>query len=411
MIVTKTMKLHIKPDETDKPALAKTMEQFRLALNDVSAYVFDHHFPLKWTDLSKILYSDIRSQFKLKSQMTQSVFRTVCARYKSVQTQLKHHPFSYKDEDGKWHFIKKTLEWLYKPIYFSRPQVDLVRGRDYSFVENGTMLSLNTLDGRIKVAFDVPECFSAYFDGTWSFGTGKVVTLKDNWYFHIPMTREMPDSFDAHRPNHVVGLDRGLRFLATAYDEKGKTSFFDGKAVLKKRAAFDQTRAELQAKGTKSAKRKLKAISGRENRYMTDVNHQLSKTLVDRYGKDTLFVIEDLTGVSFADENLSKRSKQGRHETRSWTFYQLEQFLTYKAQEAGSDVLIVPADYTSQRCPKCGRIRQENRDHIRHAYICDACGYRSNDDRVGAMNLYELGTMYVSGDNHPRFGTRCDKDS
>ena len=81
----------------------------------------------------------------------------------------------------------------------------------------------------------------------------------------------------------------------TIYDEKGNTGFYSGKEILKKRTSFLKVRAELQSKGTKSAKRKLKAISGRENRWMTDVNHRLSKTLVNRYGRNTLFVIEDLT--------------------------------------------------------------------------------------------------------------------
>jgi IS605 OrfB family transposase len=139
---------------------------------------------------------------------------------------------------------------------------------------------------------------------------------------------------------------------------------------------------------------------------MSDVNHQISKTLVNRYGSNALFVIEDLTGVSFDEQNLSHHKAKGRNELRSWTFYQLEQFLTYKAVEAGSYVIKVPADYTSQRCPKCGRIHKENRNHDTHEYICDACGYRSNDDRVGAMNLYTLGTLYVSGDSNPRFGPR-----
>ena len=42
-------------------------------------------------------------------------------------------------------------------------------------------------------------------------------------------------------------------------------------------------------------------------------------------------------------------------------------------------------------------------------YICDSCGYRSNDDRISAMNLYELGKTHVSGDTHPRFGKRKTK--
>ena len=138
---------------------------------------------------------------------------------------------------------------------------------------------------------------------------------------------------------------------------------------------------------------------------MSDGNHRISKTLVDVYGEGTLFVLEDLTGVSFAEQNL-KGSKKHNREIRSWSFYQLEQYLSYKAMENGSMVIKVPAGYTSQRCPKCGRIHKENRHHKIHEYICGSCGYRSNDDRTGAMNLYVPGTMYVSGDTNPRFGSR-----
>lgn len=214
---------------------------------------------------------------------------------------------------------------------------------------------------------------------------------------------------DTSKPAHIVGIDRGLRFLAVSYDEKGNTGFIDGKGITRKRDTFNAVRAQLQAKGTKSAKRALKRISGRENRWMSDVNHQVSKALTRQYGGRTLFVIEDLTGVSFNERNLSGRNNKGRNGTRSWAFYQFEQYLAYKAKASGSAVIKVPADYTSQRCPKCGRIHKENRNHAIHEYICDSCGYRSNDDRISAMNLYELGKTHVSGDTHPRFGKRKTK--
>ena len=257
--------------------------------------------------------------------------------------------------------------------------------------------------------FDIPDCFEKYFDGSWSFGTGKIVSLLGKWYFHIPMTKTTDEGLTPDNVKHVVGLDRGLRFIVTGYDEGGNTTFISGKDVMAKRDRFQKVRDELQAKGTKSAKRALKRISGRENRWISDVNHQISKTLVDRYGSGTLFAVEDLAGVSFSEENLSNRTKKQRKDLRTWSFYQLEQFLTYKAEAVGSEVLEVKPDYTSQRCPKCGRILKANRHHEIHEYICDCCGYRSNDDRVGAMNIQLLGTMYLSRDMHPRFGARKEK--
>ena len=405
----KTMKLLIQPGKGEKLLLTELTQVYASACDYISEYIFNHEFPLNFMKVQEALYDEIRSSYGLKAQMTISAFKTVTARYKTVKEQLFNTPYKYQDETGKWQYVTRTLEWLMKPVRFKRPQADLIRGRDYSFVFDKTTgerrLSLNTLGKRIRVPFVVPDNFSEYFDGTWNFGTGKIVSLNGNWYFHIPMTKDVPDSTAETAPSHVVGIDRGLRFLATVYDETGKTAFISGKKVLEKHEQFEQVRAQLQSKGTKSAKRVLKRISGRENRWMSDVNHQISKTLTDKYGPNTLFVIEDLTGVSFDEKNLNRGSK-GNRELRSWPFYQLEQYLTYKAIETGSTVLKVKPDYTSQRCPKCGRIRKENRHHDLHEYICDSCGYRSNDDRIGAMNIQQLGTMYVSGDNHPRFGVR-----
>ena len=409
-VLTKTMKLHIHPDQEAVKLFKELTACYCDACEMISGYVFNNGFPLNFMYLQEKLYDYVRQNTKLKSQMTISAFKTVTARYKTVNEQLQQCPYKYQDEKGKWQSIPRTLEWLREQVHFKRPQADLVRNRDYSFVENGTMLSINTLGKRVKVKFDVPKCFEDYFktEAGWSFGTAKLASLNGQWYLHPPATKPLNDSEADTSPTHVVGIDRGLRFLATTYDEKGVVSFFSGKEILERRSRINDLRAELQAKGTKSAKRVLKRISGRENRWMTDVNHQVSKTLVDTYSAGTLFVMEDLVGISFSERLLANRNTEGRNELRSWSFYQLEQFLTYKASERGSLVLKVPADYTSQRCPKCGRIHKASRHHDIHEYICDACGYRSNDDRVGAMNLYTLGTMYVSGDQHPRFGSRKD---
>lgn len=412
MDVVKTMKLLMHVDEADIPKLEKLTSQYADACTYVSQYVFDHGFILNFMTLQDALYHDVRDKYGLKSQFAISVMKTVTARYKTLKELLYQNPYRYKDENDKWQTIPKTLEWLQHPIVFHRPQADLVRGRDYSFVKvNGqTMLSLNTLDKRIRASFEMPDAFDKYFDGSWKFGGGKIVSLKGNWYFHISMTKSDVPEFSNDAVQHVVGIDRGLRFLATTYDEAGKATFYDGKPIMAKRDTFQKTRSELQSKGTKSAKRALKRISGRENRWMTDINHQVSKTLVQKYGADTLFVIEDLAGVSFCDENLGNRNTDGHRELRSWAFYQFEQFLTYKAHAVGSEVLKVKPDYTSQRCPKCGRIHKENRNHALHEYVCDCCGYRSNDDRIGAMNIQLLGTMYISGDANPRFGVRKETD-
>ena len=399
--ITQTIKVQFKVSSSaDATALSNTIEQYRQACQKVSQYVFDHEFELRQVKLHQVLYRPLREAFKLRSQMTQSVFRTVKARYDAIQTQMKKRPCRYQDDQGKWQQTPKDLTWLWQPVQFRRPQLDLVRGRDWSVKKDGN-LSLNTLQGRIVVIPVPTDHWESYFDGPWKLGTAKVVRSGRKWYLHISVSKVVPD-YDKAQTTHVVGIDRGLRFLTTVYDETGHTSFLDGQAILRTRRKFKHLRSELQSKGTKATKRKLQQLRQRENRWMTDINHRISQALVNRFGPQTLFVIEDLTNVRFATERVAK---DRRYETVSWAFYQLEEFLTYKANAMGSHVLKVAANYTSQRCPKCTVIVKEQRHHESHEYQCQ-CGYRSNDDRIGAMNIQQLGYQWLAGQKHPKYHLR-----
>ena len=401
---TVTIKVKLKLEDSKiSDSFKQTMEQYRQACNYISQYIFDHDFVLGQNKLSKALYQDIRQRFGLKSQMTQSAIRNVVARYRTVKTQLSQKPYRYdsgeKDDRGRavWKSAKRDLTWLWKPVYFKRPQVDLQRNRDWSILKNGQM-SLNTINQRVKVT---PVChgFDQYMDHTWKFGIAKLLHEDNKWMLHISATKELPD-VDLTEINNVVGLDRGLRFITNSYDSHGKSLFFNGKQLTAKRTHYKKLRAQLQSKGTKSAKRRLKKIGQRENRWMTDVNHQITKTLVEYYGPKTLFVLEDLTNVRKVTEKVRKNQ---RYEQVSWAFYQFEQDLIYKSNLNQCLVLKVDAHYTSQRCPKCGQIRKANRDHDNHVYVCQYCGYSSNDDRIGAMNIQQLGIQYVSGVQEPHY--------
>jgi IS605 OrfB family transposase len=394
-----TAKVRLYPSQEQATQFKAVTKEYQRLCNLVSQWYFDNYCRVNRKKFNQEMYHYLRVESKdINSAMVQSTYRTVEARYKTVRQQLFQHPYHFQDKNtGKWYRFNRDLGWLYKPIKFSRPQADYVRNLNYSFVEQGSKISMNVLGQRIKVAFN--GNYLNFFDPNYKLGTAKLVQLKSHWFLHIPVTIET-DEWKKEHNQHIVGIDRGLRFLATTYDEQGKTSFFNGKTVMHKRDTYQKIRADLQAKGTKSAKRRLKKLSGRENRWISDVNHCLSKTLVQKFGANTLFVLEDLTGVSFERTNLPKTL---RNQNSSWAFYQLEQFLTYKAHLNNSEVVEVSAAYTSQRCPKCRTIKKSNRNHKLHEYHCTNCGYRSNDDRIGAMNIQLLGTQYISGQEQPKF--------
>lgn len=405
MELTLTAKIRLYPTAEQALQFKAVTVAYQCLCNLVSQWYFDHHFAVARKDFNRDMYHQLRAiSPTINSAMVQSTYRTVDARYRAVKTQLTQHPYRYdtgkKRRDGSaiWKSAKRDLDWLWRPIKFRRPQADYVRNINYSFVKQGTLISMNVLGERIKVAFNA-DYAKPLFDLHAKLGTAKLVQLKGHWFLHIPVTITVAD-WSALQNQHIVGIDRGLRQLMTTYDEQGKTKFYNGKQVAYTRKKYAYLRQQLQKAGTKSAKRHLKQLGQRENRWMSDVNHCLSKTLVAHYGADTLFVLEDLTNVSF---DRTGNNRDFNRDLRSWPFYDLQTKLTYKAQQAGSAVLLVSPKYTSQRCPKCSQICKGNRNHELHQYHCHHCGFTTNDDRIAAINLYDLGKRYLIGDDQPKF--------
>ncbi len=140
-------------------------------------------------------------------------------------------------------------------------------------------------------------------------------------------------------------------------------------------------RTQLQAAGKHRA---VKKLDRHEGRMVTPINHAISKDVValaQRCGAGIR--LEDLSGIR-------QRAKQ-RHATKAdagqnrdyWPFFQLEQFITYKAQLAGILVEKVPAAYTTKTCHRCGQINPR----IKHAYHCARCGRHAHADANAAMNI------------------------
>ena len=363
---TVTAKIQIKPDNQAKQMLENAMSVYKDACNFVTDYVSETH-QLKQIPLQKAVYDDLRDKFGLKSQMACNVPRTVIAKFKSNKS--------------------NTGEWI-RPD-FKKPFLALSFNRDFSILANDTF-SIGTLDGRIKAPFS-RKGFEKYFDDKCTFGGANLIKKKDKFYLCISVTYNVPD-VQIEDVNNIVGVDRGIRFIATTYDSQGKTKFYSGKAIKQKKSCYVEVRKQLQQRKTASSRRRLKKIGNRENRWMNDVNHCLSKALVNAYPAKTMFALEDLTGIRGATEKVRKKD---RYVQVSWSYYDLGQKLTYKAERKGQKVIKVNARYTSQMCPKCGHTHKSNRDHKNHCFCCRNCGYRSNDDRIGAMNVYMRGVQFI----------------
>jgi len=176
-----------------------------------------------------------------------------------------------------------------------------------------------------------------------------------------------------------IGVDLGI--VNIAVDSTGET--FSGKPVNGVRARSLKLRRKLQKKGTKSARRLLKKRSKKEKRFACDVNHCISRKLVDKAkALGTGVALEDLKGIRDCTEKTVKKHQRYQHS--SWAFYQLRQYIEYKAKIDGVPVVLVDPRNTSRTCPVCGHVDKKNRPS-RDKFCCRACGYAAPADNVAAV--------------------------
>ena len=153
-------------------------------------------------------------------------------------------------------------------------------------------------------------------------------------------------------------------------------------------------RQKLQAMGTKSAKRLLRKRSGREHRFIRDVNHCLSKAIVQAaQGTARGIALEDLKGIR--ERIAARRTVAGKRQRRvlhTWAFCQLRAFIAYKAALAGVRVVLVNPAYTSQTCSRCGHCERANRP-AQAAFHCRACGFACHADLNAAENIRRAAVM------------------
>jgi transposase len=97
-------------------------------------------------------------------------------------------------------------------------------------------------------------------------------------------------------------------------------------------------------------------------------------------------VLENLKGIG---RRVAVRKKQ-RAMFSGWSFYQLQQFIRYKAESQGVAVVFIDPHYTSQCCSKCFHIERGNR-RFQSEFCCRRCGYAEHADPGAAKVIRILG--------------------
>lgn len=346
-IMERTIKFNLPNDEE----LINTIQEYNSAVN-YCLVVGKEHQTYNKNDIHKLTYYEIRGESDLSSSM-------VCCARDQASEMLKREKL-------------KTL-----PV---KKEFSGIRYNQRTFTWKEGYLSIGTLIGRKTFTPFIPEYFNKYLT---KLNEVKALTIyyKNN-KIKCQMIIKIPDVKKLEVKN-VLGIDRGIVNPVVSSNNK----FFNSKKIRKIKGQYSWLKAKLQQKGTKSAKRKLKKLSGKEKRFVENENHKLAKEIVEMNYE--CFALEDLS--------IKKNKQLGRKFNKKlsgWSYFQFQKFLEYKSENLGKQVVYVKPNYTSQCCSNCGNIEKANRNGSN--FKCKKCSFELNADLNASRNIAELGKAKFS---------------
>ena len=273
-----------------------------------------------------------------------------------------------------------TIPVLKKPCFYVNNQNFSIED---SFVEFPLFLGGKTT--RLKVKSSVTEEQHRIFENT-KLGTMRVVLKNQKIIVQVVYEKtELPPQ----KSDMVMGVDLGIKCPAVSYCSDGHVAFYgNGRKNKFIRRHYKSLRQTL---GKRKKFHAIKRLSNKEQRIMKDIDHKISRKIVDtaKAHRVSIIKLEQLTNI----RSTTRTSRKNTHNLHNWSFYRLAMYIEYKAALAGIKVEYVNPAYTSQECPLCHQNNHAN-DRI---YRC-GCGYQGHRDLVGAINICNS-TEYV-GNRH-----------
>ncbi|MCX4588882.1 transposase [Streptomyces sp. NBC_01549] len=356
------------PTPEQASALEATLRACNRAANFTSQVAFEKNLTER-NALQREVYIDVKATFGLSAQPTVRVVKKVVDAYAALRASLQARNLG---EPTSQRYRKAAAS----PIGFRPGAAQPFDDRCLSWQMDARTVSIWTVDGRMKNIRFVGAADQLKVLAEQRRGESDLVQRGSKWF--LIATCEIPEP-EVFEPVGFIGVDRGIVNLATTSDGVN----YQGRRLGRYRRWQARKRAELQAKGTRSAKRRLALRARREQCHATQVNHTISKEIVavaQRTGRG--IAVEQLGGIR---DRVRLRRDQ-RATLSSWPFNQLGQHLAYKAKRAGVPFVEVDAAYTSQRCPRCGHTGRANRPTRDH-FACRRCGLAGPADVVAGVNV------------------------
>jgi putative transposase len=349
MEMTRTVICKLAPTPEQATAIDATLRAFAAAC-DFAADVARRIGSTNKVKVQQAAYGDIREKFGLSANLAIRAIARACA---ALKVPAKMHS----------KFAPTSIDY---------------DARIFAFHEWNWTFGLTLLSGRVKIATAIGERQKSILKGRKP-TAAQLVKRRDGGYFlHVQLSDEAPEPIEAM---DTIGVDLGIVNIAT--DSTGE--MFSGRAIQRHRRRHTTARKQHQRKGSRRAKRRLKAMAGRQRRYQVWVNHGISKRLVEKArALGVGIAMEDLSGIR--DRVEPTVGKAFRRRFGNWGFHQLRTFIAYKAQAAGIPVVFVDPRYTSQDCAECGHREKSNR-RSQSEFRCKGCGHEAHADLNAARNI------------------------
>lgn len=357
-------------------SLSLSNNDLKILLNTINLYTKSYLYCInvawKMEKLSSIkvhnaTYKYLKKKLKLKSQYLCS------SRNKAVETIKALRVLKKKDKN-----ISKPNNQKLIPIRLD--------ARTLSFDKTKESVSITTQKKRLSIKIIWHKQALKY--KTWDCQSGEIgLDRKGRYILRLVFTKEKP-FFE--RTKTVLGIDRGIKHSVVCSNNR-----FIGKSKYKeheKKLLSLITR--LQSKGTKSAKRHLKKLSGRLRRFKQNIDRLVAKEVLSCLNPGDTIVLENLTDIKKCTKKSKVRKKHRIHMGR-WSYKRLEKAISYLAQLKGVYLEFVKPKYTSQGCSNCNRILKKNRK-TRSFYSCN-CGLKLNADLNAARTIVNKWHMAIGG--------------
>jgi len=389
MIVTRTIRLQLKTTPEQAALLRHTMEEYTRSFNEV-CHVADAEKVSNGVELHTLTYATQRATTHLPSQLICAARVKATEAIKSVVTRRKKQEKKYQalQKQGK---ATKPLKLACTP----HSALCAIRydARSFRFDRLTRTVSLVHVQqegkrrNRALVSVKVPAYYEHYLMPQWNQESADLLYRHGSFWLHLVVSCEQTTTLPTAE-NKTIGIDLGINRLAVTSQPR----FFGSKHTKETNNRYFRLRRSLQAKGTKSAKRHLKKVSGKLKRFQADANHRVAKQIVSSLNPGDSIGMENLTDIG---ERVKGRRKQ-RRAMSNWSFAQLQSFLAYKAAYCSINVVCVDARYSSQACSRCGHIDKRNR-LSQSEFSCRQCGYSNNADQNAAYNLARRAMSAMSG--------------